>query len=193
MGIKRGDGIGQRDRQGWQIFSELAGPFLLSRPDTTEPRMAVLMKPDDRLPVQWIRGSNVEQIIGGKRKRREWLSTFRLPVVSSSDRWWKRESASKRGETDEEDADKYYNSFIARMSYLKKKKNKGIILSKISSQSNFFAVRGRGENIYIIINYYFYYLFSRREIENEIRNENNITFSNYQNVISIGRRTKRLR
>lgn len=78
-----------------------------------------------------------------------------------------------------------------------KKKNKGITLSKtietISSQSNFFAVRGRGENIYIIINYYFYYLFSRREIENEIRNENNITFSNYQNVISIGRRTKRLR
>lgn len=52
MGIKRGDGIGQRDRQGWQIFSELASPFLLSRPDTTEPRMAVLMKPDDRLPVQ---------------------------------------------------------------------------------------------------------------------------------------------
>lgn len=33
----------------------------------------------------------------------------------------------------------------------KKKKNKGITLSKISSQSNFFAVRGRGENIYIII------------------------------------------
>lgn len=188
MGIKRGDGIGQRDRQGWQIFSELAGPFLLSRPDTTEPRMAVLMKPDDRLPVQWIRGSNVEQIIGGKRKRREWLSTFRLP----SDRWWKRESASKRGETDEEDADKYYNSFIARMSDFLKKKNKGIILSKISSQSNFFAVRGRGENIYIIINYYFYYLFSRREIE-YLRNENNITFSNYQNVISIGRRTERLR
>lgn len=77
-----------------------------------------------------------------------------------------------------------------------KKKNKGITLSKtietISSQSNFFAVRGRGENIYIIINYYFYYLFSRREIE-YLRNENNITFSNYQNVISIGRRTKRLR
>lgn len=79
------------------------------------------------------------------------------------------------------------------MSDFFKKKNKGITLSKISSQSNFFAVRGRGENIYIIINYYFYYLFSRREIENEIRNENNITFSNYQNVISIGRRTERLR
>lgn len=78
------------------------------------------------------------------------------------------------------------------MSDFFKKKNKGIILSKISSQSNFFAVRGRGENIYIIINYYFYYLFSRREIE-YLRNENNITFSNYQNVISIGRRTKRLR
>lgn len=132
MGIKRGDGIGQRDRQGWQIFSELAGPFLLSRPDTTEPRMAVLMKPDDRLPVQWIRGSNVEQIIGGKRKRREWLSTFRLPVVSSSDRWWKRESASKRGETDEEDADKYYNSFIARMSDLKKKKTRELLFRRLS-------------------------------------------------------------
>lgn len=47
------------------------------RPDTTEPRMAVLMKPDDRLPVQRIRGSNVEQIIEeGKRKSRERESGF---------------------------------------------------------------------------------------------------------------------
>lgn len=126
------------------------------RPDTTEPRMAVLMKPDDRLPVQRIRGSNVEQIIGeGKRKSRErerervafHLSTFRLPVVSSSDRRWKRESTSKRGETDEERGgceDKYHNSFIAMSGQLDRtvffffssrwvviyKRKKGITLSK---------------------------------------------------------------
>lgn len=37
---------------------------------------------------------------------------------------------SKRGETDEEDADKYYNSFIARMSDLKKKKTRELLFRR---------------------------------------------------------------